>query len=56
LDDVQRSGQSSNSNFNPSDTRRFGVQAAIQTFQENEALVSDPGTPRQVSGIIDVFV
>ena len=56
VENVQRSDQSTSGSFNSSNTRQFSIQSAIQTFQDNEALVSDPATPRQVSGIIDVFV
>lgn len=41
---------------NQTDNRRISSQQAIQTFQENEDLVSDSASPRQVSGIIDEFV
>lgn len=41
---------------NQSDNRRISAQQAIQTFQENEDLVSNTSSPRQVSGIIDEFV
>lgn len=39
-----------------SDNRRISSQQAVQTFRENEELVSDVSNPRQVSGIIDEFV
>ncbi len=42
------SGQPSN--------RRIPVEQAIQTFRDNQELVLDESTPRQVSGIIDEFV
>lgn len=49
-------------NQNPSDgsassgqTRRFNLQAAIQTFRDNEAIVVDQRRTVQVSGIIDVY-
>lgn len=42
--------------FNTSTNRRFSLQAALQTFKDNEALVSPPGETRQVSGIIDEYV
>jgi len=38
------------------DNRRVSIQQALQTFTENEALVVNESTPRQVSGIIDEFV
>ena len=41
---------------NQTDNRRISAQLAIQTFQENEDLISDSSNPRQVSGIIDEFV
>ena len=52
------SGRSS-SNQQPSsepDSRRVSVERALQNFQENQALVADEASPRQVSGIIDEFV
>ena len=42
--------------FTASGNRRFSVQAAIQAFRENEAMVTEPGESRQVSGIIDEYV
>lgn len=42
--------------FNTSGFRRFSMQAALQTFRENEALLTEPGQSRQVSGIIDEYV
>ena len=38
------------------DPRRVSVQQAMQNFEQNEALVSDVNSQRQVSGIIDEFV
>ena len=38
------------------DTRRVSVQQALQNFEQNESLVSDGNSQRQVSGIIDEFV
>jgi hypothetical protein len=38
------------------DTRRVSVQQALQNFEQNESLVSDIDSQRQVSGIIDEFV
>lgn len=38
------------------DTRRVSVQQAMQNFEQNEELVSDVNSQRQVSGIIDEFV
>jgi len=38
------------------DTRRVSVQQALQNFEQNESLVSDSNSRRQVSGIIDEFV
>ena len=35
--------------------RRFNLQAAIQTFRDNEAIVVDQRRSVQVSGIIDVY-
>lgn len=36
--------------------RRFSMQAAIQTFRDNEAIVVDQKRAVQVSGIIDEYV
>ena len=44
------------SNFNQSDTRQISIGAALQNYQDNEALIAEPDQPRQVSGIIDVYV
>ncbi len=38
------------------DTRRIPIQQALQNFQQNQTLATDPSSPRQVSGIIDEFV
>ena len=37
-------------------TRRVSMQQAMQNFEQNESLASDASNPRQVSGIIDLFV
>lgn len=39
-----------------SDSRQLSQQAAVQTYQQNEDLVTSRGQARQVSGIIDEFV
>lgn len=36
--------------------RRFSMQAAIQTFRDNEAMMADQNRIVQVSGIIDEYV
>lgn len=36
--------------------RRFSMQAAVQTFRDNEAIVVDQNRTVQVSGIIDEYV
>jgi hypothetical protein len=56
-----RSGQnqSTNNSDTPNtagQTRRFSLQAALQTFAENEAIVVDQNRAVQVSGIIDEYV
>lgn len=56
VNSTQRSVEERESTFNQSSTRRFSLQAAIQTFKDNEALIAAPGESRQVSGIIDEFV
>jgi len=38
------------------DMRRVSVQQAMQNFTQNESLVSDANSQRQVSGIIDEYV
>ena len=38
------------------DPRRLSMNQAIQNFQQNEDMVSQPNSVRQVSGIIDIFV
>ena len=38
------------------DPRRLSMHQAIQNFQQNEDMVSQPDSVRQVSGIIDIFV
>lgn len=37
-------------------TRRFSMQAAIQSFQDTESIVVDQNRAVQVSGIIDIYV
>jgi hypothetical protein len=52
-------GRSSSNQQAPNDqpaTRRVSVQQAMQNFVQNETLQSDASMPRQVSGIIDVYV
>ena len=46
----------STSGFSYQQPRRFSLQAAIQTFRDNESIVTRPGETRQVSGIIDEYV
>lgn len=36
--------------------RRFSMQAAVQTFRDNEAMMADQNRIVQVSGIIDEYV
>ena len=55
-DTIQRTSTQAGTGFNSPQTRRFSLQAAIQTFRDNEALITDPRQPRQVSGIIDEYV
>lgn len=38
------------------DNRRVSVNRAVANFQENEDLASSNNSPRQVSGIIDLYV
>jgi len=38
------------------DKRQIPIQQALQNFQQNEALLSPDNRPRQVSGIIDIYV
>ncbi|HEY9201870.1 MAG TPA: hypothetical protein VIQ81_09755 [Gammaproteobacteria bacterium] len=38
------------------DPRRLSMNQAIQNFQQNEDMVSQPNSVRQVSGIIDLYV
>jgi hypothetical protein len=38
------------------DPRRLSMNQAIQNFQQNEDMVSQPDSVRQVSGIIDLYV
>ena len=42
--------------FGQSEPRRFSLRDAVATFAQNEALIADPEKPRQISGIIDVYV
>jgi len=53
---TQRSLSERESALSQSGARQFSVPAAIQTFQDNEALIAPEGEKRQVSGIIDEFV
>ena len=56
INSTQSSLQDRGTSFSQSNTRRFSMQAAIQTFRDTEALIAAPGEQRQVSGIIDEFV
>ncbi|VAW53456.1 hypothetical protein MNBD_GAMMA07-2187 [hydrothermal vent metagenome] len=38
------------------DTRKISLKLALQTFQDNEALIAAEQLPRQISGLIDEFV
>ena len=56
VDAAQTSVAGSATSFTSSNPRRLSMQGAIQTFRDNEALVTEPGQSRQVSGIIDEYV
>lgn len=53
---LSRSSQNQQSPNSQPDTRRVSMQQALQTFTENESLITEQNNPRQVSGIIDEFV
>ncbi|MFW2373361.1 MAG: hypothetical protein ACN4GM_09600 [Gammaproteobacteria bacterium] len=38
------------------DSRQLSQRGAVQTYEQNEALITRPGEQRQVSGIIDEYV
>jgi len=38
------------------DIRKISLKLALQTFQDNEALIAAEQLPRQISGLIDEFV
>lgn len=46
----------SNSNSNSQQARRFSMQAAVQTYTDNQALGDNQNRAVQVSGIIDEYV
>jgi hypothetical protein len=56
VDAAQRGLAGSTSGFSFQENRRFSLQAAVQAFRDNEALLTRPGEQRQVSGIIDEYV
>lgn len=57
INSTQRTVSERNATFNSfGEPRRFSLQSSISTYQQNEALIVEPGKPRQVSGIIDEFV
>ncbi|MDH5485662.1 MAG: hypothetical protein OEY43_10545 [Gammaproteobacteria bacterium] len=57
VNSTQRTVNERNSSaFNQSSPRRFSLNQALQTFQQNEALIARPEESRQVSGIIDEYV
>ena len=39
-----------------SDNRQISQQAAVQTYQQNQTLITERGEERQVSGILDEYV
>jgi SLT domain-containing protein len=49
------SQRNSDTSASSGQARRFNLQAAIQTFRDNEAIVVDQRRTVQVSGIIDVY-
>jgi hypothetical protein len=53
---AQRESAGTTGGFTYQQPRRFSLQAAIQTFRDNESMVTRPGETRQVSGIIDEYV
>ncbi|MDH5472904.1 MAG: hypothetical protein OEY87_05175 [Gammaproteobacteria bacterium] len=53
---TQQSILERNATFGQSAPRQFSLRDAIATFEQNEALIADPEKPRQISGIIDVYV
>ena len=56
VDAAKSSAGSAASAFTSASPRRFSIPAAIQAFRDNQALVTQPGQSRQVSGIIDEYV
>ena len=57
INSTERTVSERNAAFNSfGEPRRFSLQSSIATYQQNEALIVEPGKPRQVSGIIDEFV
>ena len=53
---LSRSSQNQQNPNGQPDMRRVSMQQALQTFTDNEALITEQNNPRQVSGIIDEFV
>ena len=57
VNSTERTVSERNAAFNTfGEPRRFSLQSSIATYQQNEALIVEPGKPRQVSGIIDEYV
>ena len=53
---ASRFGAGSDTATTSGQTRRFSMQAAIQSFQDTESIVVDQNRTVQVSGIIDIYV
>lgn len=56
VDSAQRTLQQRQTVLSQPDNRQISQQAAVQTYQQNEDLVTRRGEQRQVSGIIDEYV
>ncbi|TNF33039.1 MAG: hypothetical protein EP315_08860 [Gammaproteobacteria bacterium] len=57
INSTQRTLSERDATFNTEgQSRRFSLQASVATYRQNEAIIAEPGKPRQVSGIIDEYV
>lgn len=56
VDSAQRTLEQRQTQFSQPDKRQLSQQAAVQTYQQNQNLVTSRGEQRQVSGIIDEYV
>lgn len=56
VESAQRALQKRQAQITQADSRQISQRAAVETYQQNQVLVTARGETRQVSGIIDEFV